>query len=190
MIKAIIFDCFGVLTTDTWRAFLDSLPVDMDTTQVRELNKQYDAGLISDKEFLKQVQLASGQLPQQVENMAKGDVMKNTVLLGYIGELKNDYKIGLLSNIATDWIRDSFLSNDEQALFDEMVFSHDVGMTKPDPQIFQLTCERLGVEPTETIMVDDIESYVSVAKSVGMKGVVYRDFTQCKQDLEQLLRHT
>jgi putative hydrolase of the HAD superfamily len=190
VIKAIIFDCFGVLTTDTWRAFLDSFPDGTDTSSARELNRQYDAGLITEQQFLEQVQAATGQLPKQVEDMASGDVLKNTALIRYISELKANYKIGLLSNIATNWIRDSFLTADEQAFFDDMVFSHDVGMTKPDPRIFRLACQRLGVELNEAVLVDDVESYVLSAKVIGMEGVVYGDFSQCKHDLERLLRHT
>lgn len=190
MIKAIIFDCFGVLTTDTWRAFLDSLPDGTDTSSARELNRQYDAGLITERQFLEQVQASTGRLPEQVEDMASSDVLKNTLLLNYINELKANYKIGLLSNIATDWIRDSFLTMDEQVLFDDMVFSHDVGMTKPDPRIFRLSCQRLGVEPNEAVLVDDVEAYVLSARVIGMEGVIYSDFSQCKHDLEQLLHHT
>ncbi len=190
MIRAIIFDCFGVLTTDTWRAFLDSLPEGTDTTEAREINKAYDAGLLTTEEFLEQVEQVTGHIPKQVEDMAKGDVLKNTKLLEYVAELKTTYKIGLLSNIASNWIRDSFLTAEEQALFDDMVFSHDVGTTKPDPRIFELTCERLGVEPNEAIMIDDVESYCRSAEQVGLKAVVYEDFEQCRQQLEQLLRHT
>lgn len=190
MIRAIVFDCFGVLTTDTWRAFLDSLPEGTDTSRAREINKQYDAGLLTIKEFVDQVEQATGHIPKQIEDMAQGEVLKNTKLLSYIAELKTTYKIGLLSNIASNWIRDSFLNEEEQALFDDMTFSYDVGTTKPDPRIFQLSCERLGVEPNEAIMIDDVESYCRSAEQAGMKAVVYEDFEQCRQKLEQLLRHT
>src|SRR5690606_31310012 len=100
---------------------------------------------------------------------------------------RDEYKIGLLSNIATPWITDTFLTPEEQQLFDAMVFSYEVGMTKPDPRIFALTCKRLGVNPNQAVMVDDIERYCEAAKMEGMKAVVYKDFKQCKRDLEEIL---
>jgi putative hydrolase of the HAD superfamily len=190
VIKAIIFDCFGVLTTDTWRAFVDSLPPEADITRARELNHQYDAGLISLTEFLDQVHEATGKSPQLVEQLLDKETTKNTQLLDYIQTLRPTYKIGLLSNIGTDWITESFLTADEQALFDDMVLSHTVGMTKPDPAIFRLACERLGIEPTETVMIDDVDMYCSAAREVGMQAIVYQGFQQLKRDLDQVLHHT
>lgn len=187
MIKAIIFDCFGVLTTDTWRAFIDSLPPEADINLARELNHQLDAGLINREEFLTQVHEATGEYPEQVEKMLSSEVAKNTALLDYIRELKEHYAIGLISNIASNWIRDSFLAEEEQALFDEMIFSFEVGMTKPDPRIFMLACERLRVGAHEAVMIDDIESYVEAAKGEGMQGIVYQDLKQLKQDLKAIL---
>jgi epoxide hydrolase-like predicted phosphatase len=189
VIKAIIFDCFGVLTTDTWRAFLDSLPAEADIARARELNHQYDAGLITLEQFLEQVHEATGKSPQLVERMLDNEITKNTPLLDYIKDLKQTYKIGLLSNIATNWIKDNFLNIEEQALFDTMVFSYEVGMTKPDPRIFELACERLGVEPSEAVMIDDVEWYCQSAQSLGMKAIVYKDFNQLKQDLQAVLDH-
>lgn len=187
MIKAIIFDCFGVLTTDTWRAFLDTLPSTANIERARELNRAVDAGMISHDEFLEGVEDATGFRPPEVEKMLGGEVAKNVALLEHIRTLKSQYGIGMISNISSNWIRDSFLTPEEQELFDEMILSHEVGMTKPDPRIFMLACERLRVGPHEAVMVDDIDRYIAAAESEGLKGIVYRDFTQFKQQLDRLL---
>ncbi len=190
MIKAILFDCFGVLTADTWREFLNSLPDTADTGRARELNHQYDAGLITIDEFLGQVEEATGHRPVEVEKLLDNETSKNSVLLTYIKDLKQNYKIGLLSNIGTNWIRDAFLTESEQDVFDDMVFSFETGTTKPDPEIYKLACQRLGVEPEEAVFIDDIESYCTAAQAVGMQAIHYRDFQQLKHDLELLLVHT
>lgn len=187
MIKAIIFDCFGVLTTDTWQAFLDGLPETIDREPARQLNKAYDAGIIDKETFLAQVKVVTGRIPRQVENMLATEVVKNTALLSYIKELKQDYQIGLLSNVATSWITDSFLTPEEQALFDQMIFSYQVGMTKPDPRIFLLACERLRVAPKEAVMIDDIERYCESAKAEGLHAVTYHDLAQLKHQLGLIL---
>ena len=170
-----------------WRAFTATLPDDVDIDAARQLNQAYDLGLISQSEFIEKVKDVTGKEPHVLEKY-DGDIVKNSALLDYIGELRGrGYKIGLLSNIATPWIRDTFLSPDEQKLFDDMVFSFEAGVTKPDPRIFHLSCSHLGVEPEEAVMVDDIDRYCEAAEAIGMKSVVYRDFKQAKAYIEKIL---
>jgi putative hydrolase of the HAD superfamily len=57
-------------------------------------------------------------------------------------------------------------------LFDVIVDSHEVGMRKPNPAIYRLTLERLGIEPGRSAFVDDVASNVAAAESIGMFGVV------------------
>jgi len=61
----------------------------------------------------------------------------------------------------TDWAR----------LFDVTVISHEVRMRKPTPEIFLLTCERLGIQPEQAVFVDDLEPNVVAARGLGMEGV-------------------
>jgi putative hydrolase of the HAD superfamily len=187
MIKAVIFDCFGVLTTDKWRAFLDSLPPEVNIRAASDLNRAYNTGLIDAEQFKDELKKITGRLPEEPEDLLREDMVKNTILLEYIRSLKPAYKIGLLSNIASNWIRDSFLTEEEQGLFDTMVLSFEVGMTKPDPRIFTLATERLRVTPEEAVLIDDIDTYVEAAKAEGMQGIVYQDMEQAKTELEHLL---
>ncbi len=189
MIKAIIFDCFGVLTTDKWKEFCATLPEGEIVEKARELNHAYDAGFMSEKEFLEEVFKLTGRSPGEVEKLLDSETAKNSELLNYIQTLKPQYKIGLLSNIASNWVRDYFLDPAELALFDEMIFSFEERMTKPDPRIFKTACARLAARPEETIMVDDIERYCESARSTGMQAIVYQDFPQLKAELEQILSH-
>lgn len=190
MIQAIIFDCFGVLTADPWHAFRLSLPKEQQR-EATDLMHQYSGGFIDQAGFVGQVAAITGQNPQDIEILLNDGKSKNLPLLNYIGELKQKgYKIGLLSNIANNWIRDSFLTPDEQALFDEMIFSYEVGMTKPDARMFSLACERLGVEPEEAVMVDDIDSYCQAAKGEGLQAIVYENFTQFSGAIDSILNHT
>lgn len=188
MIKAIIFDCFGVLTKDWWREFCSTIEDADVRRQAHELNVQYDGGSIDLKDFVQQIAEITGRDPGPIEEIfASPEPEKNLVLLKYIGELKKKYKIGLLSNVGTNWIRDYFLTEDENKLFDDMVLSFEAGLTKPDPEIYKLAAQRLGVKPEETIFTDDIDRYCTAAEAIGMKSVVYRDFNQFKAELEKLL---
>jgi putative hydrolase of the HAD superfamily len=186
VIKAVIFDCFGVLTTDLWREFCATLP-DNQRMQARDLNHALDSGMLSHQDFVEGVQELTGRSSDQIEKIFQDEVPKNTQLLDYIATLKKSYKIGLISNVSNNWIRDSFLNTQEQALFDSMVMSFEVGVTKPAPQIYERACSELDVQPEEAIFIDDIEQYVTAAKELGMQGIVYHDFAQFQQDMQQLL---
>lgn len=185
--KAIIFDCFGVLTTDIWLAFCDSLPRGTNLVEASALNKAYDRGIISHEEFRNGVKELTGEYPPDIDKISSSDMIKNEALLDLIRRLKPDFKIGLMSNISSDWITREFLTLDEQLLFDTMVLSYEVGMIKPDPRMYTIACERLRVAPNEALMVDDRLQYVEGAREVGMSGIVYEDMRSFTAQLNELL---
>lgn len=189
MIKAVIFDCFGVLTKDLWREFTESLPPGEGVRRAKELNHQYDAGFINLAEFVQQVHEATGRDPRTVETVfINEEPVKNLELLDYIQQLKKrGYKIGMLSNIATNWVRDYFLTAEEQALFDNMTFSFQAGTTKPDPKIYEQVLDTLSVKAGESVFVDDVDRYCAAAQALGMKAIVYRSFPAMKAELETIL---
>lgn len=186
-LRAIVFDCFGVLTADKWHEFRLGLPKEQQG-EASDLNGAYARGFITKDEFLTHVSELTGHAREHIAGLLDGERAKNTKLLRYIAQLKQrQYKIGLLSNVATPWITDYFLSPEEQALFDAMVFSFQVGMTKPDQRIFKLVCERLNVEPSAAVMIDDIARYGDAARATGMQAITYKDFAQTKHELEEIL---
>jgi epoxide hydrolase-like predicted phosphatase len=77
--------------------------------------------------------------------------------------------VGLLSN---SWGMVSYPRQRLDETFDVQVISAEVGLRKPDPAIFQLAVERVGLPAAACAFVDDLEENVAVARSVGMHGVV------------------
>lgn len=91
-------------------------------------------------------------------------------------------KTALLSNSwGLDYPRDEW-----PELFDCTVISGEVGLRKPDPEIYQLTARRLGLPPQECVMVDDFAANVRGAVAVGMVGVLHRSVEQTVAELEIL----
>jgi putative hydrolase of the HAD superfamily len=88
------------------------------------------------------------------------------------------YRTALLTNNAREWepVWRSLIPVDE--LFDVVVDSSVVGLRKPDPQIYELTCSRLGLPPDECIFVDDLECNVDAASALGMEVVHCLDPTE------------
>jgi HAD superfamily hydrolase (TIGR01509 family) len=72
-------------------------------------------------------------------------------------------------------------------LVDEIIYSHECGMSKPDPRIYALACERLAAEPARMVFVDDYEPCVAGARQAGIHAVLYQDNAQAIRDIEDLL---
>jgi epoxide hydrolase-like predicted phosphatase len=72
-------------------------------------------------------------------------------------------------------------------VFDVVVESAVEGMRKPDPRIYRLTCERLGVEPADTVFLDDIGANLKPARAMGITTIKVDDTAQALRDLEMVL---
>lgn len=116
---------------------------------------------------------------------------------------RRGYRLGLLSNVS-DGAAFPIVHLGLPRLFDEMILSHEVGLLKPDPAIFQLACERLGAAPGETMFVADGGfGELDAARGLGIFSVMVEQDRQSKdygssseydlkiadlRELEQMLR--
>lgn len=108
----------------------------------------------------------------------------NLELMGYFRSLRPKFQTAILSN--------SFVGarerEEERCRFSKMcdfiVYSHEVGLSKPDPRIFALTCERLGLAPREVIFLDDVEGHINAAREFGIHGIIFRDNAQAIAKIE------
>lgn len=108
-----------------------------------------------------------------------------TLMYDLIRELRGrGLKTALLSN---SWDVTGYPREDFPALFDAVVISGEVGLRKPDPAIYRLAAERLGVQPAECVFVDDLAGNVRAAAAVGMVGVHHHDPVATVAELEVLL---
>ncbi len=97
------------------------------------------------------------------------------------------YRIGLLSN-AFGNLR-SYLTEVLKiaTLFDHIVISAEVGITKPEAGIYTIALEGLGVLPHEAVFIDDFERNVSAAQQLGMHALHFRDPQTLQVQLESIL---
>ena len=92
-------------------------------------------------------------------------------------------RTGLLSNSwGLEYPRDNW-----DTLFDTIVISGEVGLRKPDPAIYRLAAQRLGLPPGQVVFVDDLAPNVRAAAAVGMVGVHHTDVDTTADELEVLL---
>jgi FMN phosphatase YigB (HAD superfamily) len=70
---------------------------------------------------------------------------------------------------------------------DDIVYSHEVGLKKPDPAIYALTERRLGVEPHEVAFLDDVVTNVEAARAAGWHAVVHESTPGSIAELERII---
>jgi epoxide hydrolase-like predicted phosphatase len=111
----------------------------------------------------------------------------NTGLIEYARRLRPRYRTGILSNSFVGAREREQAAYGFEDLVDEIVYSHEAGMSKPDPRIYALICARLGVHPHETVFLDDTGRCVDGAREAGLHAVCYRGNAQAIEDIEKLL---
>lgn len=187
-IKAVIFDCFGVLTSDGWLPFCQKYFGDDEEkmNQARMLNKRVDGGLYGYNDMLRDV----AELAQIPEVQARKEIEDNIVdeqIFHFIkDDLKPHYKIGMLSNAGDNWLNELF-EPWQVALFDEIALSYELGVTKPHPMTYETIATRVGVLPEECLFIDDQERYVTGAKEAGMKSIIFVNTEVCINEIREIL---
>lgn len=187
MIRAIIFDCFGVLTTDGWLPFKQQHFGHDQALMERasELNRLSDAGLLPYRDFVEEIAHMAHIPPATVHHAIEGNVA-NEPLFSYIRELASQHSIGMLSNASANWLERLF-SPEHLALFTAVALSYETGFVKPDARAYEVIAERLGCEVGECLLVDDQERFCTGAREAGMPAIWYKDFEQFKAELSSAL---
>lgn len=188
MIQAIIFDCFGVFYIDPFRRFIDTAQPEV-RSELRNLMLQEDLGQVDAEQIIAAYSGLTGISKTEVAQQLYGmHLVRNEALLEYAEGLRKDYKLALLSNLSPGAMDKYFTQEDRKKYFDTVVVSSEVGLIKPQPEIYQLTAERLGIAPEHTLFIDDLAINCDGARTIGMQTIVYENFDQLKTDLAAALR--
>ncbi|MBA3782314.1 MAG: HAD-IA family hydrolase [Nocardioides sp.] len=94
--------------------------------------------------------------------------------------------VGILSNSAPG-AREAERLYGFEDITDDIVYSHEVGLAKPDPAIYELTARRLGVQPEEIAFLDDHAPHVEASRAAGWHGVLHEDTAASIAQLEALI---
>jgi putative hydrolase of the HAD superfamily len=111
----------------------------------------------------------------------------NTELIEYARGLRPRYRTGILSNSFVGAREREQAAYGFEDLVDEIVYSHEAGMSKPDRRIYALVCSRLNVRHDETVFLDDTAVCVAGAREAGIHAVRYRGNAQAIAEIEKLL---
>ncbi|MGD0062035.1 MAG: HAD family phosphatase [Streptosporangiaceae bacterium] len=198
-IRAVVFDIGGVLeitpdlgTDRRWEERLGWPAGDMDR-RMRDVWRDGSIGTIT----LADVHRAIGdRLGLDAEQLAEymADLWReylgtaNTELIEYVRRLRPRYRTGIVSNSFVGAREREQAAYGFEDLVDEIIYSHETGMSKPDPAIYALACARLHVRPAEMVFLDDTERCVAGARDAGIHAVRYRDNTQAVGEIERLIK--
>lgn len=183
MIKAVIFDCFGVLLIDAGTSFIQKNAEH--ATELLEIRRRADAGLLNRRQQLQEFSRVSGMSENAVDEYFQNEHQLNVPLVELINQLKSDYKIGMVTNLGRGWF-DEFIPSEIKNLFDDIIISGEVKMVKPSLEIYELACEHLEVDPPEVVFVDDIAANCMGAEVAGMSSIQYDNFDEMLASLNTL----
>jgi len=197
-IRAITFDIGGVLEftprtgwIERWEAQLQLPPGDFEE-RLGEVWAAGSLGMISLKDVEERIgmilKLESPQVTALMEDSWHEYVgTLNVELTTYFTSLRPRYRTAIISN--------SFVGarEREQELYqfadrcDLIIYSHEVGVAKPEQRIFELACAQLGVLPTEMLFLDDVAANVEAARQLGIHAILFQDTAQAIRDIEVVL---
>ena len=185
MIRAIIFDCFGVLCEGSLDYFV-SRAVPENRQAVVDANRSADYGYTTHEEYVGELASLLQITPDDVEDIMRRRHMRNEPMFDLARSLKPPYKLGLLSNVGGNTLDKLFTEDELTHFFDAAVLSGEVGMVKPYAAIYEYIANELGVLPEECVMIDDSPRNVEGAMNVGMRGIVCSSARQVKTELDKL----
>ena len=203
--KAVIWDFGGVITSSPFEAFnkfeLDNnLPKDI----IRTINSEnpddnawakFERNDIDINEFdtlfSKEADKKGFQISgKQVVKLLSGDIRKPMV--DFLLSLKENYKLGCITNNIQN-SKDDKVNHLNQAsqvmkIFDHIIESSKVGLRKPDPKIYYMSCDALGVRPEECIYLDDLGINLKPARKIGMTTIKVIDPNEAIHEVKKYLQ--
>jgi putative hydrolase of the HAD superfamily len=206
-IEAIISDFGGVLTTPLMPQFLalqDEIGVSPESfgkalrslTEEDGVNPLYkmERGEMTEAAFLDR--LGDGLEPlighrphlHRFRELFIGGLEPNPEMIALMRELQADgRRMAMLTNNVREWepLWRAMLPVDE--IFETVVDSAFVGCRKPEPRIYEITLERIGVAAEACLFIDDLEPNIEGARELGLQAVHFRDNEQAIAEIRALV---
>jgi putative hydrolase of the HAD superfamily len=196
-LRGLLVDFGGVLTSnvfDSFRAFCEKeglapnafLDLMSEDPEARRQLRRVEMGELSEPEFgeILGERLGIADRENLIDRLFAGMRPDEPMLAAVRSAKAAGVRTGLVSNSIGEGRYDRSAFPD---LFDGVVISAEVGMHKPQPEIFRLGAERAGVEPEECVFVDDLRENCEGAEAVGMTAVLHRGAPGTIGELERLL---
>ncbi len=197
MIKNIIFDIGNVLASFRWQEYFAEFAYDAETldrlakaTTLSPCWAEYDRGVLKNEEILQQFIKNDPSLEPVIRNCltnVHGLVGRYAYTIPWLQELKKKgYRLYYLSNFAETARRDCEDALDFLPYMDGGIFSYEEKVIKPEEVIYHLLLEKYGLQPKESVFLDDSPQNVVTAQKLGLHGIVFKDREQAEKELAKL----
>jgi putative hydrolase of the HAD superfamily len=195
-LRAVIFDYGMVLTgppdAEAHNAMvrITGLPPDRFEDLYWTDRHAYDEGKLTGiafwEKFIRDAHLDLG--PSAVDELNRWDARmwttQNPAMLAWQALLKErGLRTAILSNMGDSVLERIGREFDWISRFDVLVWSYQLHIAKPDPEIYLYTLQRLGTRPDETLFLDDKQVNVDAALDLGMKAIRFTDVETLRRDL-------
>ena len=203
--KAIIWDFGGVITSSPFETFnkfelSNNLPKDI----IRTINSEnpddnawakFERNDIDLDEFDNLFSIEADKKGfkisgKQVIKLLSGEIRKPMV--DFLSFLKKDYKLGCITNNIQNSKNEKVNHLNEAGqvmkIFDHIIESSKVGLRKPDPKIYYMSCDALGVKPEECIYLDDLGINLKPAREIGMTTIKVIDPNEAINEVKKYLQ--
>jgi putative hydrolase of the HAD superfamily len=194
--SGLLVDYGGVLTSnpfDSFGAFCTEEGIDADAISrsfredraARQLLIDLETGRLAEEEFEPQFAEMLGVNPAQlIDRMFAGSVPDGPMVAAVLNARRRGMRTGLISN---SWGTRRYDRAQLYELFDGVVISGEVGIRKPAPEIYRLGAERIGVDPSACVFVDDLPFNLGPAAELGMATIHHTRSEETIAELERLL---
>jgi putative hydrolase of the HAD superfamily len=196
----LLVDFGGVLTTSVWDSFADfcreqGVAEDSmrrlfreDPAALADL-RELETGRMEEQEFERRFaeRLGLQDAADLIDSMFRGMKPCEPMVAAVGAARAEGVRTGLVSN---SWSTSHYDRSMLTKLFDAVVISAEVGLHKPQPEIYLLASKRLAVEPERCVFVDDLRENCAAAEAVGMTAILHREVADTVAWMEELLGFT
>lgn len=195
MIKAIIFDLGGVILKHRFDliGYILSQMFTISKEQGDKFWSEYKIRLLtgefSSKQFLKEIkvktktEISLNNLSKMWKQLYIANAEIDWVLLDFIKQLRKKYKVYLLTDTLD--IHDEYNKTRKiYEKFDKVFKSHEEKLSKAEgKKIFLNILRKINVKASNCIFIDDLDEYVKAAENAGIKGIIFKNLPQLKEEL-------
>lgn len=151
---------------------------------------RFDLGLVAEAELADRIALRIGARPDQVRRVIDAippHLQPQAPSVALMQALRAaGHRLFYLSNMPLSYADHLERANDFVADFEDGIFSARVGLMKPHAAIFELAERRFGLDPANTLFIDDHLGNVDAARSRGWRAVRFADAAQCAAEVQAL----
>jgi len=192
----LLLDFGGVMTTSVWDSFADFCrEKGLEEGTVKRLFREdpealadlrrLETGELEESEFERRfaARLGLDDATDLIESMFRGMLPEESIVAAVRAARAGGIKTGLISN---SWSTSHYDRDLLAELFDDVVISAEVGLHKPQPEIYRLAAERIGEPTTSCVFVDDLRENCDGAEAVGMTAILHRNPAATVSRIEEL----